>query len=510
MATNQSSSITHAPESVATHPSVQQGIHNYVDYFDIMVIGKTGMGKTTTADKLLMANPAGKEYLGMPHEEPQQDEVNGRVHYNDLFLWHLSNKPGEVEKVSQRLKNLVFCRSLENPHEEINNIHMDSCYESTEQCELLSNDSSKIRVLDVPGFYGSDVAHSTNICDRVRETAENDLSTMRKILHIKMAKKFKFNRIVYFFPEHGVPSRVTQILQTEIGIMENYFGRSIFESMVVIATQPASNYKLFRKDINLFPSKDLEKTKFFFQEAMKKVFTVDKGFKPDDIPDPPIQFISMFDTCEQILEKIKSSKVSKEGVELQFNPSTCARCNIKIGTLRADIPATEDMLATCTYGDWSSAVPYSESTCHPMMIPKYSTLQKVVGGIAHLITFKIFWGKWPSFESLDEVCIKCKEGPKARGCHKVHTVYSKDSVGEIEVDHTSKVNESYIISIESEDDQHGNEGEVQGDEKMAIVGPEYFAPDASLVRGYSLPGSELRGEGDGGVNDQSQGNVENN
>ena len=36
----------------------QQGIEG-VSYYDIMVIGKTGQGKSTTTDKLLIANPTG-------------------------------------------------------------------------------------------------------------------------------------------------------------------------------------------------------------------------------------------------------------------------------------------------------------------------------------------------------------------------------------------------------------------------------------------------------------------
>ena len=479
--------------------AAQQGTHKYINYFDIMVIGKTGMGKSTTAEKILIANPLEKKYLGEPYQDPTHDDENGHIQYGDMFMWHLSNKPNEIERVTEKLKNLVFYRSLSHPHKEVNQYH-EKGYESTEQCELFSNDTTKIRVLDVPGFYGSEASCSSNIRERAMQTANNDLSIMRKILHIKIAKKFKFNRIMYFLPEKGALERDSQILQTEIGIMENYFGRSIFESMVVIATHSANAYKFFPKDRDLFPSEDIEKTRYFFHKAMIKVFGT------EDVPTPPIVFISLFDTCEEVYSKIRDCKVSKEGVELRFNPSTCARCSIKIGTLKEDEYVEErdgDRIRTCTRdNDWSHAIPYEDSTCHPMMIPKYTKLQKIVGGIAHLITFKIFWGKWPSFKSLDEMCIKCGECPKTRGCVKVNTTYTNGS-GEIKVDHTSTVIESYVIQMESDDKPPMQDDE---EERVPLVGPKVFLPDSSVVTGYtgSINASFLRGqrgEGDGGEKD---------
>lgn len=481
-------------EDESPHNSIQQGIDKHItNYYDIMVIGKTGVGKSTTADKLLIANPHGEKYLGQPDVDPIRSDIIGCIQHSDMYMWHLSDKEDEIERVSKRLKNLVFYRSLEKPHDEVNASRDDpETYGSTEECELLSNDSTKIRVLDVPGFYGSEACPNTtmNVRDRAVATTNNDLSIMRKILHIKMAKQFKFNRIVYFLPEKGALKRDNQILQTEIGIMEYYFGRSIFESMVVVATYPAETYQFFKKSADLFPEKENERTRHFFQLAMERVFG------REDVPQPPIIFISQFDTCEDIFHKIKHSKVSREGVELQFNPFTCARCNIRIGKLKDDKDGDDqkDVLATCTYNDWASAIPYEDSTCHPMMIPKYSRLQKIVGEIAHLITFKLFLGKWPNYKSLEEVCIKCGLTPKTRGCVKVRTIYTFES-GTIKVDHTSTVDESYVIKMEEgqEDDELDN--------TAAIVGTSVLPSASGLIGRYVDIGEQaipsFRGEGDG-------------
>ena len=233
----------------------QEGENPYNEYFDIMLIGKTGLGKTTTADKILLANPKGKIYS---YNQPQPNisiEVDGTneapiLHYEDLSMWHVSNEAGDTEMVQKRLKNLVFCRSLADPHKEVSRLREQSGI--TKYCELLSNDTSKVRVLDVPGFFGSETKITgSDLYGRAEAVASRNLQIMRKILHIKEVYNFKFNRIVYFLPEQGVLNRHSQILQMDIEAMETYFGRSIFDCMVVAATHPTSSYEFFPEGIDL-------------------------------------------------------------------------------------------------------------------------------------------------------------------------------------------------------------------------------------------------------------------
>ena len=84
------------------------------------------------------------------------------------------------------------------------------------------------------------------------------------------------------------------------------------------------------------------------------------------------------------------------------------------------------------------------------MIPKYTEFQKIVGGILHLITFRQFVGKWPSFESMDENCIKCKMPPQTPGCMKIGSEFpgaNKDGT----VQHSSSAVEPYRIEMEVEE-----------------------------------------------------------
>ncbi len=463
---------------------------DYKDYYDIMFLGKTGMGKSTTVDKILMANPNQANYDYNPSTAhptitydtlpteilnsgngqaealgPNGDDItNGgelqgsvstiktATQCSDLSMWHLSENQDQNE-VERRLKNLVMWRSLDSPHEHVNKSRTHSS--SSVSCELFSNDTSKIRVLDVPGFYGPNVVgieerRSSDVFDLVGRGIENDLTIMRKILHIKVATQFKFNRIVYFLPDTGVLTRPSQILQTEIGIMEHYFKLSVFNCMVVVATHNHSIYSKVRKDCDLYTAEELGQTRAVFRQAMRKVFI------SDDIPDPPIIFISQFDTCDEILWKIKESKVVKEGVGLIFNPSTCAKCGIHIGMLAdPDKPRSSEVgaVAICMNKPGSVAIPYDESLCHPRLVPKYNKVQCLFGGMAHLLLWKQFLGRWPYFGNQDEVCLCCNKPPKATGCTRVGTKYKHKKVkGDgIEVKHTPEVEENYQFVVDTTD-----------------------------------------------------------
>ena len=180
--------VTAKPKGFGEMP-MQQGVDDGVmDYYDIMVIGRTGMGKSTTVDKLLIARlpgsaveaaeagivePQGQDWQaeagtaeqqGRDRQEEEEGPVltpdSRKLKHSDLIMWLISDKEFESDRVSMRLKNLVFFRSLEDSHKEINgsresNMHI---YNSTINCELFSNETTKIRVLDVPGFFGRDAA----------------------------------------------------------------------------------------------------------------------------------------------------------------------------------------------------------------------------------------------------------------------------------------------------------------------------------------------------------------
>ena len=414
----------------------QQGIDDStIDYYDIMVIGKTGMGKSTTADKLLIANPDGYDYRGSQHSEPV---VTGeQMTLDNLIIWLLSDAPDEQLRVTTRLKNLHFFRSMDDPHQEINQFHAGEQNVSgiTIGCELISNEATKVRVLDVPGFFGQGDtgAHDGSPSEKAQCTMDVALNTMRKILQIQAAMHMKFRRILYFLPEQGGLKRSSSLLELELTTMAKYFGRAIFECMVVIATLPAEVYE-FAQGAVVFSDAAMAKTRKHFDIALSHALPNEKK----DLPKPPIVFISLTDSCETVFANIEKAVVASNEIELEFDPMVCARCGIKAKMIKSE------KIAAYTGEGESSVIPYDESTCHPMLVPKYTKVVKFLGGVAHLLTMKKFLGKWPSFGTLDEVCIACRNQPGSRGCLQVNSVY-KLKGNELTVEHTQKTKEPVVF-----------------------------------------------------------------
>ena len=395
-----------------------------IDYYDIMVIGKAGMGKTTTADKLLVANPLCRNYQGDQYSEP---EVNGGcMNVEDLNIWLLSNAPDELERVKNRLKNIVFFRSLDNPHDVINSFHSEDKLSSgmTPDFELISNESTRIRVLDVPGFFGEGDAGTalTNSVQVASRAAQIALRRMRNILRLQSEMKLKLRRILYFLPVHGALRRADAYLETELATLAKYFGKAIFDNMVVITTMSPEAYDEGNKVV--FSEKAMTTTKKCFNAALAHIL-------PDENipPQPSFLFVSMADTCETILANVKSAHVACDYVTLQFNTQRCARCGSKVQILESQ------RVSVCIDESNGDTVSYDESTCHPLFIPKYTDVVRFFGGIVYVISGRTLFKDY-----LDEVCVQCNEEPGTHGCTRVKTRY-KLKGDYLMVDHTSNTSE---------------------------------------------------------------------
>ena len=460
--------------------STQQGIEDStIDYYDIMVIGKTGMGKSTTADKLLVANPDGHNYCGSQHSEPVIKGEREQMTIDNLSIWILSDAPDEELRVKTRLKNLQFFQSMNEPHHEINQFHAGEQLTSgiTIGCELISNESTKVRILDVPGFFGQGDAgaHEGAASEKAKCAVNVALNTMRKILQIQAAMHMKFRRILYFLPEQGGLKRASALLELELTTMADYFGRAIFECMVVIATLPAEVYEITTDSI-VFPESSMAKTRKHFDIALSNALPKEKKA----LPKPPIIFVSLRDSCETIFKNINEATVASNEVILEFDPMVCARCGIKAQMIKSE------KIAAYTGDGESSIIPYDESTCHPLLVPKYTRVEKFFGGVAHLLTLKKFLGKWPSFGSLDEVCVACRSEPGSRGCMKVNSIYTLKGNNLI-VEHTQKTEEP-VIFLDS-DEQSISERDKPDTVKQTIL---YTGPTQQSVNVSS--GNKIDGD----------------
>ena len=127
-------------------PSVSDG---NIDYYDIMIIGKTGMGKSSTSDKLVIASDGELTCRG----EYQDDDVEpgGRLIGDDLSVWLISDAKGEMERIREHLSQLMGFRSDKSMSDSVNSYYKES--RPTHSSQLISNETTNLRVLDVPGFF---------------------------------------------------------------------------------------------------------------------------------------------------------------------------------------------------------------------------------------------------------------------------------------------------------------------------------------------------------------------
>ena len=418
--------------------ATQQGIEDTsIDYYDIMVIGKTGMGKTTTADKLLVANPRGHDYLGAQYSEPEVK--GGRMNVEDLSIWLLSNSPDELPRVKTRLKNIAFARGLDDPHKEINGFHSEDQPNSgmTPDFELISNESTKVRVLDVPGFFGEGDAGAafTTSVQKAHNSADVALRRMRNILRIQTEMNMKFRRVLYFLPVHGALKRCDSYLETELSTLAKYFGKAIFDCMVVIVTMPSEAYDGGHEVT--FSERAMTTTMKFFNVVLSRILS-----KERNLPQPAFLFISMADTCETILANVKSAHVACDYVNLEFDTLICARCGSKAQIVRSE------RVAVYTDETELSTIPYNESTCHPLFIPRYTDVLRFIGGIVYIVSFHTLFKGY-----LDEVCVECQQRPGSHGCTRVKTKY--ELKGDfMMVDHTNNTSEP--IKYEEREQGHSD------------------------------------------------------
>lgn len=518
--------------------SISTAIMDLDGYYDVMVVGMSGMGKSTTSDKMVIAKLAEHQYTGekvvanqqapdrvttkvIPpldggsgkkgEQNPQlgresdnketkltvqrvSDEVVAKLteHQLDgevatklvekqdrdknepiiekkkltmhhLVFWTASSIPEKLkEPVTRYLKDLHFFREVKDSHLEINESRKGGEINPiTSSCQLVSNEVTGMRVLDVPGFFSVQVQeHAPRsrqpLEEDIHNCTHNHLTIMREILRIQSTMKMAFRRILYFLPGRGPLGRQTMVLRQEMLLLAQYFGPSIFECMVLIATvQPRLSVMTIPGGI--FSAEEHEDTRLVFKETLEKVLAPSPCRPPLN---PPVVFISLLDTGKSIVEKIKNAEVQEESLKLTFDPGVCVKCSCTIQWLEKEkvecIPVGRDE---------SEVIPYDDSVCHPIFLPRNRRPHKieVEDGVMY-IALSVPRGQ--RRESSEEICYNCKRPPGSEGCLKVGTVYEiemeEGGSEEIVVDHTNNIEEHRGLNQVEPEEQNGGAGGEQG------------------------------------------------
>lgn len=328
------------------------------------------MGKSTTGNKLLNAvtddNPKGSEKV--EQDWPLQDgHAEGNAHF-------------------------VTDETVES---------------GTQNCALLSNTESGIRVLDTVGFAGSNTRDGAYL---------GNLRVMRQIVGVSSRCGLTYDRVLFFLPQRLYLDKVDANFEEEIEVMWYFFGDTIFRNMAIVFTIP--DYITAPVTVNE------GKVQKVFNTAFRNVL---KRYGTSNIPPcPPVIHIPSEADSSEVIAIVQTVEVHRrDGVKLVFREETCAKCASMIYYRRKEEACPRSLVGV---GSEEQEIVLPETTtCHPTFIPKYSKLKKILGGIAHVIVLgfakvhEIRTGQptWPGFLNSDEVCVNCKHAPGCQGCMRV-------------------------------------------------------------------------------------------
>ena len=352
-------------------------------YYDILLIGRTGKGKSTTGNKLLKIVENEEQPI------PTTPEEDAKIPF---FISHRG---------------------------------ADSC---TRYCKVLSTRSSireagKVRVLDTPGFASSQKTESD------ANVYEANLRIMRTIVRNQQEHGMELSRVLYFLPERGPLERADGTLREEIKIMHGYFGDVIFDIMVIIAT----NHSCYQK--HGFTEEAMKATKDVFIKAFEEA-------TGKHLPEcPPILYLPL--DKKDVLGKVKSAEVrSNKPLPLAFN-KRCAKCAKKLvyienvlvrvvkkeGSQNEEVPVDETKCHPCFIPKHGTLTKLAGGVAHVLTLGLPLVFEK----LTHIET-------WPGFTNADEICPGCKRPPGSEACRKNKEVYKLESKKqEITTLHSTKI-----------------------------------------------------------------------
>ena len=396
------------------------------NYFDILLLGRSGLGKTTTAKKLLQFVPG---------------STNSQNFFNEWVKFDSATCVNSSQDANAAYNSGV----------------------KIDQCILASNQT--IRVLDTPSFTDSLYSDEYGgFCGNLR--------ILESIRRAQDTYNLEFRRVLYFLPHRGPLERADGTLQEELQVIHGFLGEEVFKVMVIIAT----NYYKKGKAEEVIDDDDIKITKAVFMVALEEITNTANSQEKVVDQCPPIVYLPFLENDVEKIVKIPvlSGKPLKKPIVIEFSesfPATtshiqnlyqrhkgcklqfhdrCTKCSSMVVYSETQSGRFPSRVIVNEKSEAEHMIAYNNSKCHPQVRPRYSTVWKVTGGVVHIITIGLTFllgyicgtKILPFFCDDEYICTSCNKNPNTEPClgiNELFRVKTDSGVQDIPTSHSTKL-----------------------------------------------------------------------